>query len=123
MKIQLASDLHLEYLERGFPGVRLIEPAPGAEVLVLAGDIHNGTKALEVFADWPVPILYIAGNHEFYDQSWERTRVDLKRVSRGSHITFLDGDCLEQGGVRFLGTTLWTDFRVSGCVQSKAMTD
>ena len=59
MKIQLASDLHLEFLERRFPGERIIESAPGADILVLAGDIHNGTKAIAAFADWPVPVLYL----------------------------------------------------------------
>jgi hypothetical protein len=49
MKIQLASDLHLEFLRR-FPGERLITPAPGADVLILAGDISNGT-------DGCVPVL------------------------------------------------------------------
>ena len=76
MKIQLASDLHLEFLEK-FPGARIIEPALGADLLVLAGDIHNGTKAIEHFVDWPVPVIYLAGNHEFYNLSWEQTRADV----------------------------------------------
>lgn len=37
MKIQLASDLHLEFLERWSSRVRLIEPATDADLLVLAG--------------------------------------------------------------------------------------
>ena len=45
MRVQLASDLHLELLEREFPRERLIAPATDADVLVLAGDIHNGTRA------------------------------------------------------------------------------
>lgn len=44
MKIQLASDLHLEFLERDFPGERLIAPAYRADVFILAGDIANGTQ-------------------------------------------------------------------------------
>jgi hypothetical protein len=55
MKIQLASDLHLDYLQRDLPGERLIAPAYGADVLVLAGDIANGVQAIELFKDWPVP--------------------------------------------------------------------
>lgn len=39
MKIQLASDLHLEHLVRQFPSETLIRPARQADVLVLAGDI------------------------------------------------------------------------------------
>ena len=64
VKIQLASDLHFEFLQREFPGERLISPAYGADLLVLAGDIGNGTQAIELFRDWPVPVLFLAGNHE-----------------------------------------------------------
>jgi predicted phosphodiesterase len=59
MKIQLLSDLHLE-TETFEP-----EPAPGAELLVLAGDIDSSWSAFERFRAWPVPVLFIAGNHEF----------------------------------------------------------
>jgi predicted phosphodiesterase len=110
MRFQLASDLHLEHLQRSFPGERLISPAAGAELLVLAGDIANGTAAIDLFKDWPVPVLYVAGNHEFYGESFEQARIDLKAASAGTAIQFLDNDTAEYGGVRFLGATLWTDY-------------
>lgn len=122
MKIQLASDLHLEFLERRFPGERLIVPTPGADLLVLAGDIHNGSKAVALFADWPVPVIYLAGNHEFYGHSWEQTRVDLREACADTNITFLDNNAIELGGVRILGCTLWTDLRLRGFTQSQHMT-
>jgi len=121
MRIQLASDLHLEHLEKNFPRARIIAPAPGADLLVLAGDIHNGTKAVELFGDWPVPVLYLAGNHEFYNLSWEQTRADLRVACAGTNIQFLDNDALELGGVRFLGCTLWTDFKLRGFSQKQWM--
>jgi hypothetical protein len=43
MKIQPASNLHLEFLQRDFPGERLIAPAHGVDILVLAGDIANAS--------------------------------------------------------------------------------
>jgi predicted phosphodiesterase len=113
MKIQLASDLHLEFLQKSFPGERLISPAHGADVLVLAGDIANGTQAIELFKDWPVPVLYIAGNHEFYSQSIEQMRIDLRRAAEGTAVRFLDNGVADFGGVRFLGCTLWTDYRLT----------
>lgn len=112
MKIQVASDLHLEFLQRIFPGERLIAPANDADVLVLAGDIANGLQAIELFADWPVPVLYVAGNHEFYSQSFEQTRIDLRKAAEGTSVRFLDNDIADFGGVRFLGCTLWTDYRL-----------
>lgn len=64
MRIQLASDLHLEPLTDRFPGERVVAPAPDADLLVLAGDIANGLDGVRLFADWPVPVLYVMGNHE-----------------------------------------------------------
>lgn len=40
MKIQVASDLHLEFLGRKYPDFIGLIPTPEAELLVLAGDIH-----------------------------------------------------------------------------------
>lgn len=114
LRIQLASDLHLETLQRHYPGERLIQPAAGADVLVLAGDIANGTKAVELFADWPCPVLYCAGNHEFYGESWEQARVDLRRACEGTSVRMLDNDIVEIGTTRILGATLWTDFDLPG---------
>ncbi|HNJ83218.1 MAG TPA: phosphoesterase, partial [Piscinibacter sp.] len=59
MRIQLLSDLHLE-TEAFEP-----EPNPAAELLVLGGDIDSRWDALARFAGWPVPVLMVAGNHEF----------------------------------------------------------
>lgn len=63
MRFQIASDLHLEMLVR-FPGYRVIEPAPEAHALILAGDIHSHTHAIRSFSNWPVPVFYVHGNHE-----------------------------------------------------------
>jgi predicted phosphodiesterase len=125
LRIQLASDLHLEHLERDYPGERLIAPAFDADLLVLAGDIHNGTRAIELFGGWPVPVLYVAGNHEYYGAVWEQARAALRRAARGSSVVFLDNDVADLSvfeywyadrskvleRVRFLGCTLWTDYR------------
>jgi len=121
LKIQLASDLHLEMLEKKFPGARIVDPVEGADVLVLAGDIQEATKAVEVFGEWPVPVLYVAGNHEFYGHWWEQTRVDIRPACAGTSITYLDNDAVELGGVRFLGCTLWTDFQLRGFTRQQWM--
>lgn len=112
MKLQIASDLHLEFLQRLFPGEKLIRPNESADILVLAGDIGNGAQAIELFKDWPVPVLYVAGNHEFYGAEIRQVHADLSAAALGTSVTFLDNDAIDFGGVRFLGTTLWTDYRL-----------
>ena len=121
MKIQLASDLHLEFLARNFPTETLIKPEPGADLLVLAGDVDNGIRAIELFKDWPVPVLYVAGNHEFYGQDWEPLRGNLQTLCQGTNVHFLDNTRIDIAGVRFLGCTLWTDFSQSSIGPEKAM--
>lgn len=68
-----------------------------------------------------MPVLYLAGNHEFYGRSWERTRVDIRSACAGTNVTFLDNDAVEFEGVRVLGCTLWTDFRLPGATQAQHM--
>ena len=123
MKFQLASDLHLEFFEQLAQQVRVAEPAQRADLLVLAGDINRGTRAVELFADWPVPVLYVAGNHEFYGHSWEQTRAGIRSACAGTNVTFMDNDVVEFDGVRVLGCTLWTDFRLPGATQARRMRD
>ena len=65
MRIQVLSDLHLE-----FPGNRIPPLAPEAELVILAGDLapmHTG-RVRDVARRWAGAehILYVPGNHEYY---------------------------------------------------------
>lgn len=120
MNIQVASDLHLDLLQERFPGFRAVEPADGADVLVIAGDIQHGTSAATTFADWPVPVIYVHGNHEAYGSTVEDTCAALRAASSG-HFHFLEKDSCVLGGVRFLGCCLWTDYLLFPDRQEAAM--
>ncbi|SAK49336.1 phosphoesterase [Caballeronia pedi] len=122
MLVQVASDLHLELLASPFPVETLIRPAHGADVLVLAGDIASGANAIELFADWPVPVILVAGNHEFYHRDFATTLAQLRERADGTSVPFLEQDAADFGGVRFLGCTLWTDYRLYGVdLRARAM--
>lgn len=112
VKIQLASDLHLEFLAKRFPGQHLVTPHPEADVLVLAGDICTGTKAIDYFGEWPVPVIYVRGNHESYGGDIDRVEKRLRAQSAGTAVHFLERDRVDLAGVRFLGCTLWTDYEL-----------
>jgi hypothetical protein len=59
--------------------------------------------------------LYVHGNHEAYDSSVEQLRLELAAAcERWPNVRWLDGGEFQLAGVRFLGTTLWTDFRLFG---------
>ena len=121
MRIQLLSDLHLE-TEAYEP-----EPAPGAELLVLAGDIDSRWDALELFRDWPQRVLFVAGNHEFDGRDLGLATGGLRARCAGLGITMLERESVVIEGasgerVRFLGTTRWCDFDLFGTVgRAKAM--
>ncbi len=120
MKIQIASDLHLELLEQRFPGHRVIEPTD-ADVLVIAGDIHRHTRAIDAFADWPVPVIYVHGNHEAYHEQYAGLIDKLRHASASGNVRYLEQDEYLLGGVRFLGCCLWTDYLLAPDDRSAAM--
>ncbi|MCS3395313.1 metallophosphoesterase [Burkholderia thailandensis] len=122
MRIQLASDLHLELLAKQFPGETLIKHAHMVDILILAGDIARASDAVELFGDWPVPVIYVAGNHELYHKCYEDTFISLKERTQGTSIRFLERDVVDFGGVRVLGCILWTDYLLFGArLQHHAM--
>src|SRR5260370_16989343 len=89
MGFQIASDLHLEMLYR-LPGYGVIEPAPDADALILAGDIHSHTHAIETFSDWPVPVYYVHGNHEAYSSHYYGITAEIAREAEPTGIHYLD---------------------------------
>ncbi|MFO1192942.1 MAG: metallophosphoesterase [Rhodoferax sp.] len=121
MKIQLLSDLHLEV----HPALRPA-PAAGADVLVLAGDIGSYQKGsllqgdcfgLERFSPrhgWPVPVVYVPGNHEYDLRDFDETHARLQEVCTQLGIHWLERETVVLGGVRFVGTTGWSDFDALG---------
>ncbi len=114
MRIQIASDLHLEHLEWRFPNYRGVEPTD-ADELVHAGDIANGAHALELFRDWPCPVIYLPGNHEYYGSSLATVQAELAEKAQSfPNITILAPGVTEIGGIRFIGCTLWTDYYLFG---------
>lgn len=103
MKLNILSDLHL-----GFSG--LDTPRNDADLVVLAGDISRPKEATAWALRFDKPVLYVLGNHEFYGSSIDGAAQEMKRLCDGTHVHVLDNSGLVFQGVRFLGTTLWTDF-------------
>jgi predicted phosphodiesterase len=114
MKIRVLSDLHLENDEP------LAIPYAEADLVVLAGDIHNRAEGPRWAAgnfDTDVPIVYVPGNHEYYDAEFGAMETALQDASRSmDNVHFLNNASLtdRHGKWRVLGTTLWTDFALFG---------
>ena len=110
MKILFLSDLHNEFA--------VFDPQKiDADLVVTTGDIGVGTKgahwAIETFKN--IPIIYIAGNHEYYGNILSELNNELLEISKtNDNFFFLENDIKIINGVRFLGCTLWTDFFLFG---------
>jgi Icc-related predicted phosphoesterase len=122
MKINLVSDLHLEF---GY------QELPGGEVLILAGDIAesrsirkhlHSTKLVQEGPNRAFPcseffqhecakydkVFYVMGNHEHYHGRFDKTQAELISMMP-ANVTVLEDDAVEYNGVMFMGSTLWTD--------------
>lgn len=111
MKIWLFSDLHLEFGD--LPQALEI---PGADVCVVAGDLcrapANGVHWLAKTIASKIPCVYVAGNHEFYKGSIREGVEDGRKAVPGRPLFGNDFTIID--GVRFIGMTLWTDYRIEG---------
>ncbi len=112
MRLQLLSDLHLES-ETFTP-----EPAPDADLLVLAGDIDANHAQIDLFRDWPVPVIYVPGNHEHDHKDFDQTLDALRARCQRLGFTMLEREQIRihhhGRTIRILGTTLWNDFELFG---------
>lgn len=107
VRLNILSDLHL-----GQAGLPL--PDADADIVVLAGDISRPMQAITWASRIDKPVLYVPGNHEFYGSSIKETVAQLKRHAEGTQIRILDNEEIVLNGIRFLGSTLWTDFNLEG---------
>ncbi|WP_063500588.1 metallophosphoesterase [Paraburkholderia phytofirmans] len=110
MKIQIASDLHHEMSQHCHELACPLPLAPGADALVLAGDIHEGTNAIDIYSDYPVPVVYVHGNHEPLNNRYPALISDLEDRAVGTAVRFLQNDQFTFGEIRFLGACMWTDY-------------
>lgn len=113
VKLHVLSDVHLSL-------GALEPPSTAADAVVLAGDVARPKEAVAWSLRFAKPVFYVAGNHEYYGGSIAGTMAELKRLCAGTPVRVLDSEEAFFGGVRFLGTTLWSDFRLFGAGEKRA---
>jgi predicted phosphodiesterase len=91
-------------------------PTVDADVVVLAGDVGLGTAGVQLARRWweGRPVLFVAGNHEYYRHALPALTGELRAAASGSAVRVLENDEVVLDGVRFLGCTLWSDFLAAG---------
>jgi len=103
LKIQILSDLHLEFGNISVPRV-------DRDLLIIAGDLDIGEKPIDFIKEQLKisPVIYILGNHEFYHQDYYEIMDFWKKIEI-TNFYFLENSAIEFSGIRFLGAILWTD--------------
>lgn len=80
-------------------------------VLILAGDIwdiHRGVEYANHLSPRFKAIIYVPGNHEYYDHCVVNSIKKLK-VSPNDNVHLLNNGNVIIDGVNFVGSTFWTD--------------
>jgi hypothetical protein len=120
VRIQVASDIHLEFHDGALLYVDAIVAPTGASVLALVGDIGSPTKSsydafLSAVAARYEHVLVVPGNHEYYGGSAPDapSMADLastmrKKCALYPNVHLLDDDAVVLDGVRYVGSTLWS---------------
>lgn len=114
MYITYWSDLHI-FNENDFNrfenSLKFVKP----EFLILAGDLidikeyHKLINTCSKYSDFTIIVL---GNHEFWGNSYFET-IDYVKSLEKNNVKILHNDTIEYNGIKFAGTTLFTD--ITGC--------
>ena len=114
MKIHLQSDTHVE---RG----AAIGPSVASDVAICAGDIgqindpHGLHKYFSMMKDSAEHVIWVLGNHEFYSHDYTQAMDEANDFAARNGIILLDEalgtENYELDGVKFWGSTLWTDLK------------
>ncbi len=130
MQIHVKSDLHMEAtwhktrvfsdavrdaagvpVHLTYPPHSELHTPESTDVVVLAGDIVNAQYLSALILTWgnsPVPVIYVAGNHEYWGSTIEGYEEKVRAACKGTAIVPLFQDYHIIDDVVFIGGTLWT---------------
>ena len=114
MRINYFSDIHLEFGPLDIPN-------NDADIIIAAGDIGIFSQGVKWLKKLNKPVVYVAGNHEFYGCEYNQTLKMLRDECKGSSICFLENDTFIYKNIRFLGCSLWADLYLEGEEKANAL--
>jgi len=113
MRIQVFSDLHVDVA-----AVKPISIGSGVDAVIVAGDTRQGAQEafgqLRRIVPMNVPVVMTMGNHEYYGHCMPDELAIARAAAPTFGIHLLENDIAVIDGVRFVGCTLWTDYRLFG---------
>jgi Icc-related predicted phosphoesterase len=118
MRLRILSDLHLR--SRDLFAMPVERDAPAADVVIIAGDVREEClRSVECLGGWSggrqKQIVFVPGNHEYYGQLLQNDLAAARTAAESyEHVHLLSRGTVAIDGVRFIGATLWTDYRLYG---------
>jgi len=133
MRIQVLSDIHVEFHgDKGRSFARTLNP-DATDVLCIAGDAGTGNLTggiLKLICDMyaPKPVLYVPGNHEYYQSNFMATNRYLEGLGKDiENLTVLNVGLTHvkvgEQEVKFVGATMWFPDNPRNAMFSGALTD
>lgn len=88
-----------------------------ADVAIVAGDhspnLISSVMALSRLAD-QMPVIYVPGNRDYYGTDYQKANELALEIAEKTGVHLLINSSHDINGVRFIGSTLWTDFQLDG---------
>lgn len=121
VKVILMDDIHLEgrpestyadFQDIITKRIKEIRKEGCIPVVIFAGDIGEGVNGINWFKSIDCDIIYVLGNHEFWDQDYFEEIDNVTNLAKQpgyEHIKFLHNDTVVLHNVRFVGGTMWTN--------------
>lgn len=114
MKFFVCSDLHTEFLQP-VEQWELFKKFPDADGIIIAGDLTSKKYLidnLKYLCDKYQHVLFVNGNHEFYNSSFQEiedllNRTGLRSDMLGRNFHWLNDSTCTINGTNFIGGTLW----------------
>jgi DNA repair exonuclease SbcCD nuclease subunit len=109
-KVQITSDLHLEFAQNFIEVVSHKALKPTGDILLLAGDIFNYcsrpvfNQFIDAYKDDFEKIVVIGGNHEWYNSKYQKGIIP----SNEGKLVYLHDEVFVHNNIRIIGSTMWS---------------
>lgn len=102
MRAWILSDLHCDH-------GTVPPPVPDdADIALIAGDVMNDEWLVETAQK--LPVVFVAGNHEFYKRDVPGRLDELRGLACDHDIHVMENDSVGFWPTTITGATLWTDY-------------